>query len=125
MADFSVSPRLVAALYSFMWVSRTLFVSPIIYMWPQLQGIWYSTPDFFSSRSWSLTLVSCPWRVDPDWKTIWMLYLLHTYLSSLLRPATMGMNVVAWGSSAGCLALWGLLVIFTKASGYLFPSRTP
>ena len=35
------------------------------------------------------------------------------------------MNAVARGSSSGSLAVWGLLAIFTKASGYPFPSRTP
>ena len=69
MADFSVSPRLVAALCSFVRVSRALFVSPI-YTWPQLQGIWYTTPDFFSNRSGPLPLVSCSRRVDADPKTV-------------------------------------------------------
>ena len=85
-ADFFVSPHLVAALCSFMRVSRALFVSPI-YTLPQLQGIWYTTPDF-SSGSWSLIYVSCPRRVDADRKTVRMLYLLHTLLTSSLRPAT-------------------------------------
>ena len=87
MADFSVFPRLVAALCSFMRVSRALFVSPI-YTLPQLQVIWYTTPDLFSSGSWSLTFVSCPRRVDADRNTVQMLYLLHTRLTSSLRPAT-------------------------------------
>ena len=87
MADFSVSPRLVLALYSFMRVSRALFVSPI-YTLPQMQGIWYTIPDLFSSGSWSLTFVSCPRRVDADRNTVRMLYLLHTHLTSSLRPAT-------------------------------------
>ena len=42
MADFSVSPHLVAALCSFVWVSRAFFISPM-YTLPQLQGIWYTT----------------------------------------------------------------------------------
>ena len=79
MADFSVSPHLVAALCSFMRVSRAHFVSPI-YTLLQLQGIWYTT--------WSLTFVSCPQRVDADRKTVRMLYLLHTRLTSSLKPAT-------------------------------------
>ena len=83
----SVSPHLTAALCSFMRVSRALFVSPI-YTLPQLQGIWYTTLDLFSSGSWSLTFVSCPRRVDADWKIVRMLYLLHTHLTSSLRPAT-------------------------------------
>ena len=113
MAYFSVSPRLVAAFCSFMRVSRALFISPI-YIWPQLQGIWYTTPDFFSSGSWSLTLISCPQRMDANRKTVWMLYLLHSHLTSSLRPATYGMNAVAQGSSAASVAVWGLLTVFTR-----------
>ena len=56
------------------------------YTLPQLQGIWYTTPDFFSSGSQSLTFVSCPQNADR--KTVWMLYLLYTRLTSSLRPAT-------------------------------------
>ena len=39
---------------------------------------------------WVLVLdfVSCPWRVDADWKALWMLYLLHTRLTSSLKSAT-------------------------------------
>ena len=106
MADFSLSPLLVAALCSFMWVLRALFVSPI-YTWPQLQGIWYTTHDFFSSGSWSLTFISCPWRVNADQKTVRMLYLLHTCLTSSL----IGLLQREW------TPLW--------ASGYPSPSRTP
>ena len=89
---------------SFMRVSRALFVSPI-YTWLQLQGIWYATPDFFSSGPWSLTLVNYPRRVGAYRKTVRMLYLLHTCLTSSLRPATWGMNAVTQGSSAGSLTV--------------------
>ena len=90
MADFSVSPRLVAALCSFMRVSRALFASlPYMYM-AQLQEIWYTTPDLFSSGSRTLTLVSRPRRVDADRKTVQILYLQHTRLTSSLRSATKG-----------------------------------
>ena len=115
MADFSVSPCLVAALCSLMRVSRALSVY-LIYTWPQLQGIWYTTPNIFSSGSWSLTLASYPRRMDANRKTVWMLYLLHTRLTSLLRPATYGMNAVAWGSSAGSLAVWAATTVLKNYS---------
>ena len=45
-------------------------------------------PRLLLQWSWSLTFVSCPWRVDADRNTVRMLYLLHTRLTSSLRPAT-------------------------------------
>ena len=100
MADFSSSPLLVAALCSLMRVSRALFVSSM-YTRPQLHRTWYTTLDFFSSGSRSLTCINCPRRVGADWKIVRMLYHLHTCLTSSLRPATYGMKAVAWGSSVG------------------------
>ena len=112
MADFSSSPLLVAALCSLMRVSRALFVSPM-YTRPQLHRTWYMTLNFFSSRSRSLTCINCPQRVGADRKIVWMLYRLHTRLTSSLRPATYGMKAVARSSSDGYViavlrnALWG------------------
>ena len=54
----SVSPHLVAALCSFMWVSRALFVSHIYIHGRNLVHN--------SSRSWFLILISCLWRVDAN-----------------------------------------------------------
>ena len=62
-ADFSTSPRLVAAWCSFKWVPRVLFVSPM-YSFPQPHGILYTTPALLSNGSTSFTLVSCHRSVD-------------------------------------------------------------
>ena len=60
MADFSVSPCLVAALCSFMQVSRALFVSPI-YTWPQLQRIWYTPKGRIYKLKWTTSKES--WKM--------------------------------------------------------------
>jgi len=77
IADFSSSPRLVAALCSLRRVSKALLVSPM-YVEPQLHGISYITYDLFSAGSVSLTLDSCRRSVGADRKTVLMLNPLHT-----------------------------------------------
>ena len=104
MADFSVSSHLVASSCSFIWVSKAFFVS-LIYTWSQLQGIWYITPDIFSSlgpwlfSAWSLTLFSCPWLFSAvcwEWMPIRMVLVVvsSAYPSQIFNTMLMVSHVL-------------------------------
>ena len=79
MADFFVSPRLMAAWCSLRWVSRLLFVSPM-YASPQLQGILYTTLDFSRVGSVFFTFVNCCRSVLIVVNTVLMSNFLQTLL---------------------------------------------
>jgi len=98
IADFSTSPRLVAAWCSFKRVPKAIFVSPM-YFFPQLHGTLYTTPALLSNGSTSFTLVSCRRSVDMVVNTVLISYLLQILLRSSLSPDTYGTHGwYTWGT---------------------------
>ena len=85
-ADFSSAPYWHASRCSFILVSSRLTVSPMYFL-PQLQGIWYTTLDFFSITRVSFNLVSMERRDSQDLKTTFRLNFLQTRLMSSLTPS--------------------------------------
>ena len=117
LADFSISPRLVAALCFLMRVSRlSLQLSPLC-----------RTPaarDLVHQRVFVLYLHQL--SADGGCRSEDFLgVVLSAYLSHVLTQCChLGNERHCLGSSVGSFTAWGLLAIFMNASGYPFSFRT-
>ena len=102
MADFSVSPLLVAEWCSLIRVPKALLVSPMYYF-PQLQGTQYTTHQpCLKEGQHPLTLVIWCLSVEIVVNAVLMSHLLRILFRSSSNPDTLGRQILCFGFSFSC-----------------------